>query len=510
MTHSTGRVADETEALGVAEPFDSLDSRARRDVLHATFDRLQMVESQSVVVARSKEFLSGKYDIVGSLPFEIVLEIVKYLDPNDIVRNQRVSKRWRSIFSSDGIVEHSLRRALTLFHLGDNDLQDVANAMVYFRWQHALEYGRPVKKLFLPWSKPLMPFDSRMVSYHSRRLFYQAGHSDRVEMLDLETGERLLCPQELSEHTTPEFRVSDYYVVVGSNDYLVAWNMHSSETCERDLPCEYHHSSLHKDKVVIVNLDWGYEYPVYIWDLSSDRFQEIGTFSDLWLWHVDADKNILVTFEIDCDTDPAEVQQTKWTLTGDLLDRKHFHLSLSGREVDRQCLENSQHGGVDSNFCCIHTFNHKTIRRLRYNGNCTTLDLVYDGSVDKLSIRWNNYDHFRDPDSDFYAFLTPDISYHWRMASRRLEIFNADKQIQTMHQYQLHPQETSFRERLAAAPPRRDLTMGSRGEHYLHSFGDSEVFGLANDDGIQLWFFNPNFTPDIPGAVPFLPMEESG
>ncbi|KAL1992338.1 hypothetical protein VTN49DRAFT_4370 [Thermomyces lanuginosus] len=78
MTHSTGRVAYEPEALRVEEPVDSLDSRARRDALHAMFDRSQMVESQSVVVARSKEFLSGKYDIVGSLPLEIVLEIVKY------------------------------------------------------------------------------------------------------------------------------------------------------------------------------------------------------------------------------------------------------------------------------------------------------------------------------------------------------------------------------------------------------------------------------------------------
>ena len=54
------------------------------------FDRSQMAESQSVVVARSKEFLSGKYDVAGSLPLEIVLEIVKYLDPDDIVRNQMV------------------------------------------------------------------------------------------------------------------------------------------------------------------------------------------------------------------------------------------------------------------------------------------------------------------------------------------------------------------------------------------------------------------------------------
>lgn len=41
-------------------------------------------------------------------------------------------------------------------------------------------------------------------------------------------------------------------------------------------------------------------------------------------------------------------------------------------------------------------------------------------------------------------------------------------------------------------------------------FGDREVFGVANEDGIQFWIFNPNFTPNLPGALPFLPMEESG
>ncbi|KAL1992162.1 hypothetical protein VTN49DRAFT_4194 [Thermomyces lanuginosus] len=241
-------------------------------------------------------------------------------------------------------------------------------------------------------------------------------------------------------------------------------------------------------------------------------FQTIDYFSHLWLWHVDADKNILVTFEINWDTDdtdPAEVEQTMWTLTGDLLDRKHFHLSSSGRRMDWWPLKNSQREVFTSNICFTHTFNHKTVRRVYYNENYTTLDLVYDGSIDKLSVRWNSYDYDRDAFSDFYAFLLPDISYHWRMISRRLEIFNADKQVQTMLPYQLHPQETRFRELLTAATPRRNL-LDSISEHFFHSFGDSEVFCLASNDGIQLWFFNPNFTPDIPGAVPFLPMEESG
>lgn len=41
-------------------------------------------------------------------------------------------------------------------------------------------------------------------------------------------------------------------------------------------------------------------------------------------------------------------------------------------------------------------------------------------------------------------------------------------------------------------------------------FGDCEVLSAATRDGIQLWFFNPGFVPDSPGAKPFLAMEKSG
>lgn len=35
------------------------------------------------------------------------------------------------------------------------------------------------------------------------------------------------------------------------------------------------------------------------------------------------------------------------------------------------------------------------------------------------------------------------------------------------------------------------------------SFGDYEVYGVVSIGGIQLWFFNPEFVPNVPGAEPF-------
>ncbi|KAL1973754.1 hypothetical protein VTN31DRAFT_5314 [Thermomyces dupontii] len=96
------------------------------------------------------------YDIVGSLPLELLINVVERLDVADIVRSQRVSKRWRKILSCDTIIAHILRETLDFLDLHSGGVSiDVAmaDAMRYFRWRHGLEHARPVKKIFLPWSK---------------------------------------------------------------------------------------------------------------------------------------------------------------------------------------------------------------------------------------------------------------------------------------------------------------------------------------------------------------------
>lgn len=78
---------------------------------------------------------------------------------------------------------------------------------------------------------------------------------------------------------------------------------------------------------------------LYILDLGSNSAQKIGSFENLWLWHVDVDGNLLVTFEIDWDTNPLEVKQCKWTLTDQLLESKYLSLSLSGHRIAGGSLE---------------------------------------------------------------------------------------------------------------------------------------------------------------------------
>lgn len=69
--------------------------------------------------------------------------------------------------------------------------------------------------------------------------------------------------------------------------------------------------------------------------LGHGSSSTIEPFSKLELWHVDADEDVLVTFEIDWKEHPPTVQQTKWSLArGEQLDRKTFRLSVEARHVD--------------------------------------------------------------------------------------------------------------------------------------------------------------------------------
>ncbi|KAL1992727.1 hypothetical protein VTN49DRAFT_3483 [Thermomyces lanuginosus] len=94
-----------------------------------------------------QNYIKYDTDLISSLPFDIVLQIVKQLGPANIVRCQKVSKRWRTLFKSKAIIKSALDQTL--------DFQDVdgqtKDAMTYFQWQHRLESARPIRKVFLPW-----------------------------------------------------------------------------------------------------------------------------------------------------------------------------------------------------------------------------------------------------------------------------------------------------------------------------------------------------------------------
>ena len=147
----------------------------------------------------------------------------------------QVSKRWRSIFSCDAITRVVMRQTLAFLSMESTDVAS-ADVATYFRWRHGLQCGRPVKKIFLPWSRreSIMPAD---FVYHSRRLFYRSLYGYEIEMLDLETGRRSTWVEEDAQHEGL-FRLlaSDCYAVTfGDNGYedTILSSSSSSNMCSQ-------------------------------------------------------------------------------------------------------------------------------------------------------------------------------------------------------------------------------------------------------------------------------------
>ena len=290
------------------------------------------------------------------------------------------------------------------------------------------------------------------------------------------------------------------------------WDIHTSQRlAERRFLWVPSRVTVEKDKAIIIPSPESRSYPIYIWDLCTDRFQKIGSFSNLELSFVDVEEDVLMTFEIDWDKHLPEVRQTKWSLTrGEQLDWKRYHLSMGSRHVDRTTLKQSHNDWYRPS-------GYKTVTALYTFANdpYSAIRLTYDHAVDRLDLRWISCTK---PINDFAVpgrcdSLAPHIIYRYAVQHRGIVVYDAISGVATVHPYHLHAGEVVPRRLFGAhlPVPGRQAPMTEFMPFYTHwSFGDREVFGVATRDGIQLWFFNPNFVPDFPGAEPFLAMEESG
>lgn len=298
-------------------------------------------------------------------------------------------------------------------------------------------------------------------------------------------------------------------VNISNRSTMVAWDVRTLEPVAKALfPAVPGKFTIAKDKVVIVHC-----YPLFhvsVWDLRSNHVHTFGSFSHLYLWHADADEDVLVAFEINWVTDPypPRVQQTKWTLTGELLYRKQFRFPVGSRRMEWSSLR-PHHDEL------VRTYGHKSVTQFYSEKDPNlTLHIIYDHSVGNLSLRW--IDCVR-PINQLTiwgrgGYFGPHIAFRWAHQLRGVAIYNAVTGTTTVHPYQLDSREVNTRKTLGAklAPPRRPIKDVEFTFSAIRCFGDSEVWGLVTKDGLQLWFFNPEFVPDIPGGEPFLAMEESG
>ena len=239
-----------------------------------------------------------------------------------------------------------------------------------------------------------------------------------------------------------------------------------------------------EDKVVIAPMPQNEPYPVYVWDLTSNHVQEIGRFSNFRMCHVDAAESVLVAFEINWEKQPPEVEQTKWaTMTGQRLEKRNFDLPMP---EDRP--KYRPHFDRDT----WSTYGHKTVAQLFFGTDrYAAIHLEYDYSDDRLNVRWIHCAESTDVSMDRSAFLTRHLVYRSTM-TRQVAICNATTGAVTLHSCPLRLATDGFMVRTWWEA----LQHRTRNQLF-HVCGDREVVGLANDAGVELWLFNPNFVPNL-------------
>lgn len=338
------------------------------------------------------------------------------------------------LFLSEAVVHHALRQTLAFLGLESKDVV-VDDAIIYFRWRHGLQCGRPVKKIVIRRPK-LYGNGGEYYLCHSQWLCHGILHRNGVDVLDLKTGNRL----HLTDNQLPRWDagvlshgidLSDrYFVFMWDKPYGAAFSFSHSclhrltGNCQTPdgvgftritgtgtrIPSGPLVESIVKDKMVVVTNFKGRRLFAHIWDLGADQVGQIGQVCNFaegnWL-HIAADDNVLVGFEINWDVDPPEVQQTKWTLAGQMLERKYVRLSLSSvRGLDITRFPPRRHFS--------RTFGNITVSRLSsWRDGGDMMDLIYDYAADKLTLRWID-DYLPPFDCEYHRILvTPYVSYEW-------------------------------------------------------------------------------------------------
>lgn len=267
-------------------------------------------------------------------------------------------------------------------------------------------------------------------------------------------------------------------------DCFTAWDILTKKKIAQRLPAPCALPTIVEDKVVIAPMPQNEPYPIYVWDLTSNDVQEIGRFSNFRMCHVNAAESVLVAFEINWEKQPPEVEQTKWeTTTGQRLGKKDFHLPMpAGRPQHRPYFDRDTWS----------TYGQKTVAQLFFaTDRYAAIHLEYDHSDDRLGLRWIHSAESTDVSVDRSAFLTRHLVYRSTM-TRQIAVCNATTGTVALHSCPLRLAADVFMVRTWWKPLQHRTS-----NPLFRVSGDREVVGLANDAGVELWLFNPNFVPDL-------------
>ncbi|KAK5788633.1 hypothetical protein VI817_009591 [Penicillium citrinum] len=171
-----------------------------------------------------------KFDIVGNLPIEVVALVFGYLDLEDVLRLQIVSRRWKTVLSSD-VVQCAPIHAPTRW-LQERYALDPAN---FLKKRLRIQNGIFLTRVLL---SPLLQVENLWATSAD----YSEGHfawidwSSRVlNMLNLWTGQLVKFTTE-ERQEFKETRVSNVLAVAISRQTCHVWHIHLHEYACFQLP----------------------------------------------------------------------------------------------------------------------------------------------------------------------------------------------------------------------------------------------------------------------------------
>lgn len=196
--------------------FKQLDTSVRRTAYHRIIDQLDPYEWRDVKKRINER--SFQKDILGALPLEIAVQIIKCLSLNDAHLLRRVSRRWYDVLSSKPACSVLLRLYTggSFTSLGD----DFKSTLIHYsRRRRRLEHGNPLAefRINLPFAtgQEILSFD-----YSEGRYAWLTDGDTTIVVYNL-------CTQKIQRFCTQnrerlgKLRISEYIVAALSTRGLV-------------------------------------------------------------------------------------------------------------------------------------------------------------------------------------------------------------------------------------------------------------------------------------------------
>ncbi|BDD54967.1 hypothetical protein MAP00_000530 [Monascus purpureus] len=244
--------------------FNALRTKdARRFVYQQLLEQLRPDEWREVQACAD---IHLKCDILGSLPLEIVAQIVQSLSISEVIVLRRVSKRWNTLLSSPVVYS-------TVLHIPSGDdlpvLEQRRRFIRHARRRVMLERGQPVSKSLYP--SPQVPNPPARVAFDyfgGRCAWVDSGPDSRgtgIAVRCLRSGEMCRFHTE-NRDPVSSVRISDTIVAtVTMRGYCHVWNHHTEEYGYFRLPSiRYDFFVVNGHKVAFC-----FTNSVTIWDFQS-------------------------------------------------------------------------------------------------------------------------------------------------------------------------------------------------------------------------------------------------